>query len=97
MPDELTPPTPADAPVDHTDARHKAQIEKMQEAFADNLCDAFGTLVLRSAQTEHSPLATLTLAQHEELLQCLHETVTRPPSADGMPFVPRNQSGQEAG
>ena len=67
-------------PLDHTDARHKAQLEKMQKAFADNLVAAFHALVTKSARAEEgSPLATLTLAQLDELLLCLHDTVTQPP------------------
>ena len=81
MPGETTPPPPlTDAQVaDQTDARLKAQVEKMQAAFADNLIDAFSVAVIRCAQTEDSALAVLTLAQHEELLACLRHTVTQPP------------------
>ncbi len=72
-------PTPPDAPLDHTDARMQAQIKKLQAAFADQLVDAFSAVVIRTAIEPSSTLATLTLAQHEELLACLQETVTTPP------------------
>ena len=79
MPGETTPPTPEPG-LDHTDAPIKAQIAKLQAAFADNLVEAFYVLISKSARAEEgSPLATLTLAQLDELLRCLHETVTQPP------------------
>lgn len=79
MPRKTTPQKPRDAPLDHTDARMQAQLKKLQAAFADQLVDAFSTVVIRTAMEPASTLAALTLAQHEELLACLQETVTRPP------------------
>ena len=76
---ETPPLTPVEAPLDHTEARSKAQLEKMQEAFAENLVDAFNTLVLETARVEGSTLATLTIGQMDELMDCLHTTVTTPP------------------
>ena len=80
MPKKPTPRTPAPTPpLDHTDARMQAQIKKLQAAFADQLVDAFSAVVIRTAIEPGSALGTLTLAQHEELLACLQETVTTPP------------------
>ena len=76
MPEETTTPEPT---LDHTDARRKAQLVKAQAAFAHDLVEAFHALITKAARTEVSPLATLTLAQLDELLLCLHETVTQPP------------------
>ena len=75
------------APNEHTDARHKAQLEKMQAAFADNLIDAFNTLVLQASRIPESALSTLTIAQMDELMDCLRTTVTTPPPEGGQPFV----------
>lgn len=94
MPDDASP-TPA-AVLDHTDARAKAQIAKLQATFADSLVDAFHTLVTQSARAEEgSPLATLTLAQLDELLDCLHASVTQtPPDIDVLvpPDTPREDA-----
>ena len=96
MPDD-TPPLRqprdlADAPTvpvsDHTEARHKAQLEQMQDAFAENLVDAFNTLVIEASRVEGSRLETLTIGQMDELIDCLRTTVTTPPPEGGKPFVP---------
>lgn len=76
------------APAEHTIRVEKAQLEKMQEAFADNLIDAFNTLVLAAARVEGSELSKLTIGQMDELMDCLHTTVTTPPPVGGKPFVP---------
>ena len=76
MPRKTPAPT---SPLDHTDARRQAQLKKLQATFADQLVDAFSAVVIRTAMEPASTLRTLTLAQHEELLACLQETVTRPP------------------
>lgn len=76
MPDDR----PLKQPVsEHTEAMHKAQLEKMQQAFADNLIDAFNTLVLAASRVEGSELSKLSIGQMDELMDCLRTTVTTPP------------------
>jgi hypothetical protein len=81
MPRRKPPPTPTPplAPLDHTDARMQAQIKKLQAVFADQLVEAFDTMMQQSAREPESVLGMITLTQREELLACLRETVTQPP------------------
>ncbi len=80
---------------EHTQARIQAQIVKAQEAFATNLVDAFNTIVTRCAQTEGNALSSLTLAQMEELMDCLFETLTNPPPEGAVPFLPEVPEDKE--
>ena len=86
MPDKTPTPKPVQ-PSEHEDARHQAQIEKMQAAFAANLVEAFRTLVVEASHLDESSLGTLTIVQMDELLNCLRTTVTTPPPEGGTPFI----------